>query len=201
MRIDNDIACDIFNSCKKNPFVATLASGQSAPGFLEFMGSNAVQTGKVKITFDFDNNPQESLVMDMYACDMDVNNTLEDYVVAPCTCNYCEPACKPNDLNAYPAFFDGFNWIVVLIVYISLIILSVIIFFIKKRWQTGDDDDEISFADDNDGNDKILGSLISSDNEGKERLINDSTGEQQISETFGKINGSSMDVSSGVRSH
>jgi len=31
------------------------------------MGSNAVQTGKVKIGFEFNNNPEESLVMDMYA--------------------------------------------------------------------------------------------------------------------------------------
>ncbi|CAI2371284.1 unnamed protein product [Moneuplotes crassus] len=51
MRMGNDVACGIFESCKKNPFVASLASGQSAPGFLEFMGSNAVQTGKIIIFF------------------------------------------------------------------------------------------------------------------------------------------------------
>lgn len=27
MRIGNDVACDLYKSCKKNPFVATLASG------------------------------------------------------------------------------------------------------------------------------------------------------------------------------
>lgn len=88
MRIDNDVACGIFESCKKNPFVATLASGQSAPGFLEFMGSNAVQTGKVKISFQFSSNPEESMIKDMYACDMEVGDKLEDYDVANCTCNY-----------------------------------------------------------------------------------------------------------------
>lgn len=52
-RVGNDVACDLFNSCVKNPYVASLASGQSAQGFLEFMGTNAVQTGRVKISFEY----------------------------------------------------------------------------------------------------------------------------------------------------
>ena len=51
MKVGDQNTWDLFNSCKKNPYVATLASGQSAVGFLEFMGSNAVQTGKVKIYY------------------------------------------------------------------------------------------------------------------------------------------------------
>jgi len=42
MRIGTEMSCEMFKSCKKNPFVATLASGQSAAGFLQFMGKNAV---------------------------------------------------------------------------------------------------------------------------------------------------------------
>ena len=42
MKVDNDVVCDLYNSCKKNPFVSNLASGQSAQAFLEFVGANAV---------------------------------------------------------------------------------------------------------------------------------------------------------------
>jgi hypothetical protein len=62
MYIGNDVACDLFNACKKNPFVATLASGQSAPGFMQFMGTNAVQTGKTDITFRYFNDPEASMI-------------------------------------------------------------------------------------------------------------------------------------------
>ena len=143
MRIGNDLAWDIFYSCKKNPYVATLASGQSAAGFLEFMGSNAVQTGKVKISFDFNPNEERSLIKEMYPCDRQVNGTIEGYDVEPCTWNYWEAACKPSAVKAYPAFFDGFDFVVVIIVYITLILLSVIIFFVKKRWVRQDPSDSI----------------------------------------------------------
>jgi hypothetical protein len=131
MRIGNDVACDIFKSCNKNPYVATLASGQSAAGFLEFMGTNAVQSGKTRISFTFEEDADRSYKDVMYPCDMEVNSTLDNYEVEPCTCNYCEPACKPNTVKAYPGFFDGFNYVVVSIVYAALIILSIIIYFIK----------------------------------------------------------------------
>ena len=148
MRISNDLACDIFYSCKKNPYVATLASGQSAAGFLEFMGSNAVQTGKVKISFDFTSDPDRSLIKEMYPWDKQVNGTIENYEVEPWTCNYCEAAWKPSAVKAYPAFFDGFDFVVVIIVYITLILLSVIIYFVKKRWMKSDPSDSILISHD-----------------------------------------------------
>ena len=151
MRVGNMIACDLYESCKKNPYVATLASGQSAIGFLEFMGSNAVQTGKVKISFSYENDEERALLKEMYPCDMNVNGTLDDYPVAPCTCNYCETSCKPSTIQAYPAFFDGFNLAVVAIVYACLIILSVIIHFVKKKWMNNPSDEGSSSTLDGEG--------------------------------------------------
>jgi hypothetical protein len=72
MRIGSQMTCDLFNSCKKNPFVATLASGQSAAGFLKFMGQNAVQTGKTIVNFEFSNDPDESMVDEMFPCDLEL---------------------------------------------------------------------------------------------------------------------------------
>lgn len=195
MRISNDMACDIYKSCNKNPYVASLASGQSAAGFLEFMGSNAVQSGKVKISFDFDTDPEQTLFLDMYACDMEVNETLEGYVVEPCGCNYCEPACRPNDANAYPSFFDGFNVVVVVIVYVSLIVLSVIIYFIKKRWQSTEEEEEMSFADEKDFDSNSQARADSTENledDGSRRLLEDVSEDPDMSNSFGKINKSSV---------
>ena len=186
MRIGNEVACDIFNSCVKNPYVATLASGQSAPGFLEFMGSNAVQTGKVKISFDFVQDEERSYIEDMYACDKDVNGTLDGYEVEPCTCNYCETACKPSNASAYPAFFDGFDLAVVLIVYAALIVLSVIIFFLKKKYSN--EKDEASYSEEISGDDPFKSSMQKS----KQRLINDSVTLSGGSNSKARINKSSV---------
>lgn len=200
MRVASDLACDIFNSCNKNPYVATLASGQSAPGFLEFMGSNAVQTGKTKISFQFTPDPAESLVKEMYACNMEVGDTLEGYPVSACGCNYCETACKPSNSQAFPSFFDGFNIIIVSIVYVCLIILSVIIHFVKKKWHSGEDEEEITIVvDDDDRADGSAGGFNdTTENDPKRKLLHDAS-EDKESESFGKINKSSYVMSDNLR--
>lgn len=192
MRIGNDVACDIFYSCNKNPYVATLASGQSAAGFLEFMGSNAVQSGKVKVSFKFDNDDEKSMIDSMYPCNKEVNGTLEGYYVEPCTCNYCEPACKPNEGNAFPSFFDGFNVAVVAIVYAALIVLSVIIYFIKKKWQKpSEEDDEPSLVleDKDDDTEEIY---ASPKNGARQNLLNEVDNSHNSSNSMGRINKSSV---------
>lgn len=114
MVIGNGVACDLFNACKKNPFVATLASGQSAPGFMQFMGTNAVQTGKTDITFRYSNDEESSMITKMYACDTKVDETLPDDIKAynptECTCSFCEESCKPLTNIKFPTFMDGFKW-------------------------------------------------------------------------------------------
>lgn len=191
MTVGNMVPCDLYESCKKNPYVTSLASGQSAIGFLEFMGSNAVQTGRTKIGFDFSTDPDRSLILDMYACDMEVSGILDGYQVEQCTCNYCESACKPSNANAYPGFFDGFNFVIVVIVYVSLVVLSVIIYFAKQKWaqdhsEDSDDEDTTNnscyYAEDSQ-------SIVSSKNKEKLLLkINDSN----YDSSKGKLNNSSL---------
>lgn len=187
MRIGNEVACDIFNSCVKNPYVATLASGQSAPGFIEFMGSNAVQTGKVKISFDYSQDEETSYIDQMYPCDMAINSTvLDGYYVEPCTCNYCETACKANVANAYPLFFDGFDVAVVVIVYVALIILSVIIYFLKKRCAS--EKGEVSDTEENSASNVFEPSLDQS----KQKLLNHSGDYSNSNDSKVRINKSSI---------
>lgn len=187
VRVESDVACGLYNSCKKNPFVSQLASGQSAVGFLEFMGANAVQTGLVKISFDFTDDPDNTLFMDMYPCDKDVDGILDGYEVEKCTCNYCEEACTVVEGNAFPGFFDGFNILIVVIVYVGLIILSVIIYFVKK-WRSGTTEEE-SFeeTDDFDGRNLLNGSKDTNP------LLEKS--DPGYNNSFGKINKSSVQQS------
>ena len=69
-RMGSDAACDLYNACKKNPFVASLASGQSAPGFLQFMGTNSRETGKTNIRFEYCNDEDRCMTEQMYPCDL-----------------------------------------------------------------------------------------------------------------------------------
>lgn len=167
------------------------------------MGSNAVQTGRVKISFKFDNNPEQSLVINMHPCDMEVKDTLDGYPVKSCGCNYCEPACRPVDTHAFPAFFDGFNIIVVSIVYACLIVISVIIYFVKRKWQSGEDDDEISNdADDNENmNGKLLDSYDIKDEDSRRKNISNgkSIRKEDSTDSYGPINKSSLVVSMDIK--
>ena len=121
----------------------------------------------------------------MYACDKDVNGTIDGYEVQPCTCNYCEAACKPNEANAYPGFFDGFDYVVVIIVYVALIVLSVIIYFVKKRLNKGDSEisDSYEVSEDED---------MSRNNGSKQRLISSDSNGEGMTNSKAKINKSSV---------
>jgi len=52
------------------------------------MGSESVQSGKVKIGFEYTNDPKNTLFLDMYPCDLQVDDILDGYPVKNCTCNY-----------------------------------------------------------------------------------------------------------------
>ena len=86
-RLYGDVACDLFNSCKKNPFVASLASGQSAPGFLQFMGTNSRETGKTNIRFEYCTDENSCMHETMFPCDLKIDNEnplpkeLQGYIV------------------------------------------------------------------------------------------------------------------------
>ena len=56
-----EVACDLYNACKKNSFIASLAQGSSAVGFLDFMGSNAVETGLTLINMNYKDDPDKAM--------------------------------------------------------------------------------------------------------------------------------------------
>ena len=65
---------------------------------------------------------------------MPTNGTLHKYDgLSNCTCTYCEQQCNVASAPPFPAFMDGFDWVVVVAVYAGLIVLSIAIVFIKYK--------------------------------------------------------------------
>ena len=65
----------------------------------------------------------------MYSCATRVypNGTFDGYAnLRNCTCSFCDDACEAPKVNADIGFFDGFDGILVGIVYGVLIALSII---------------------------------------------------------------------------
>lgn len=59
--VHTDTACAIYNSCKRNPFVASVSAMGSPAGFLNFQGHNALDNAHQYISMNFSNNMNDSL--------------------------------------------------------------------------------------------------------------------------------------------
>ena len=61
LTVESSTACDLFNSCKRVPFVSSVSAMSSPAGFLTFQGHNAVYDGHQYIEIDFSYNKSNSL--------------------------------------------------------------------------------------------------------------------------------------------
>ena len=63
------------------------------------------------------------------------NGSLNNYTkVGNCSCAACDRACPPPPVNATIGFFDGFNVLLVVIVYLSLAVFSIIYQVIRRKF-------------------------------------------------------------------
>lgn len=108
--MQNDYACDLFNSCKKVSLIAE--SGiESSIAFLDFLGVNGQNQSYTIITFDLNDEP-ESFESYAYPCDYQVpwnDTTVYGYNATNTTCTYCDAACEAPPVNGEIGFLDGFN--------------------------------------------------------------------------------------------
>lgn len=131
--VNPQVSCDLWESCKKVPFASQVAT--SADAFLYFQGINAKTTGKTYINIDL-KEEQNAIYTESVKCETRVpeKGIVHGYQnVGNCTCTYCEQLCNVAKAPPFPAFFDGFNWIVVVAVYGGLIVLSLIIILVKYK--------------------------------------------------------------------
>lgn len=81
------------------------------------------------ISFNFSDNPDDSLNDNVYPCDFKVpeNGTFQGYEdLKNCTCTYCDLACSPTTISSAIGFFDGFDTGIVTLVYIYLILFTIV---------------------------------------------------------------------------
>ena len=77
--------CDLYDSCKKSPYVQQVSAMQSSHGFLQFQGANSVDMGQVDISFHFVNSPP-ALDLTALPCSNQAPEAY-GYPTKPCSCN------------------------------------------------------------------------------------------------------------------
>lgn len=135
--IDPLYACSVFQSCEKVSIVAQ-ASLQSSIAFLDFMGFNGKEQSHMIMGFNFSSDPNATMSTEVYPCNFKVpaNGNFTGYTkVGNCSCASCDQACPAPPVDAFIGFFDGFNGVLVAIVYGGLIAFSVVFQVIKRKLQ------------------------------------------------------------------
>ena len=84
--ITEDVACSLYESCKKCPYTTQVSAMQSAHGFAQFQGFNAISYGKTWITFKFYNTTEYALDIEMEKCNAN-KTSIWGYESVPCSCN------------------------------------------------------------------------------------------------------------------
>lgn len=137
-----DSVCELFRSCNKVPETMMMAS--NGQGFIQFQGDQAVDRGGVKMNLLFTDKEKDGLkplVFDVHPCNSSFpNNTVKGYTnLTKCACSYCAKSCGFRS-QAYvaPPYFEGFNWLLVLVVYLVISAIVVVMYFVfrRKRQQT-----------------------------------------------------------------
>ena len=131
--VTNNLACQLYQSCKKCPYVTQVSAMQSPKGFLEFQGFHGMTIGRTWTTFYFSDNPADSpLDLNFTSCDKDITE-LYGYKIKPCTCNNCEFVCKPLYISG-SSTLHGLDWTLIGIAYLVLVIFSGILFIGRFFW-------------------------------------------------------------------
>jgi cbb3-type cytochrome oxidase subunit 3 len=129
--VTNNLACQIYQSCKKCPYVTEVSAMQSPDGFLEFQGYEGIPIGLLWTTFYFDDGPS-SLDLEFLDCSANVSNAY-GYDVQPCSCNNCELECAANYNIPSPSTLNGLDWTLVGAFYLALLIVSMVVLFIQFK--------------------------------------------------------------------
>ncbi|CAG9321140.1 unnamed protein product [Blepharisma stoltei] len=131
--VTNSLACEIYQSCQKCPYVTQVSAMQSPEGFLQFQGYEGISIGLVWTTFQFSDGP-EALDLTFFPCNSNVTSVW-GYPIQPCTCNTCLNSCAASYYVSSPTTLEGLDWPVVGIAYLVILGVSMIIFFSKFAWK------------------------------------------------------------------
>jgi hypothetical protein len=93
----------------------------------------------------------------VYPCNYSVpeNRTIKNYTVkANCSCAFCDSACPAPSVDGTINFFDGFDGILVAIVYGALVLFSIVYnlvryFFFNKRGDNSEEEEPLNIDENN----------------------------------------------------
>eukprot|EP00828_Plagiopyla_frontata_P009224 TRINITY_DN14744_c0_g1_i2.p2 TRINITY_DN14744_c0_g1~~TRINITY_DN14744_c0_g1_i2.p2 ORF type:complete len:260 (+),score=31.30 TRINITY_DN14744_c0_g1_i2:95-781(+) len=135
--MNSNTVCDLYNSCNKTQYVTQVAAMQTASGFINFQGSQAVTIGKALINVNYSTDPKKSLTLELLKC----NETFpsgEDPSGYPirraCTCNNCDLACTSvnmDTINTKISTMKGFNLSLILIIYIGVLLFGMLLIILR----------------------------------------------------------------------
>ena len=130
--LNEDMNCELFNSCKKTKFAAQVPAMSNAVGFMNFQGVNAYTKTAVYINILTDK--EKGLKYDIRPCEYKPEDKkvdgipIEDY----CTCNSCAQLCDYNLSSSTPVL-EGLSWTVVGCFY-GFVIVATILIFVSRNY-------------------------------------------------------------------
>ena len=108
---------------------------------MDFMGFNGKQQSHSVIQFELVDTP-DALNTYAYPCDTIIpqNGSFANFTgVGNCSCATCDLSCPAPPVDATIGFFDGFDGVLVAIVYGVLFVFSIVYTLIKQKFLNKDD--------------------------------------------------------------
>lgn len=108
---------------------------------MDFMGFNGKQQSHSVIQFELVRTP-DALDTFAYPCNTPIpqNGSFANFSgVGNCSCATCDLSCPAPPVDASIGFFDGFDWVLVAIVYGVLVVFSIVYTIIKEKFLNKDD--------------------------------------------------------------
>jgi len=146
--IETDYACELFQSCKQESFIA-VAGISSSIAFLDFLGVNGQNTSMTITTFNLTEGVEypQTLNGSAYPCDYAVHEDgiLNKYSdIKNSTCSFCAAVCEAPAVSSKIGLFDGFNGSLVLYTYIGFIGFTVLfqlaLYYAKQKNPVDDEE-------------------------------------------------------------
>ena len=139
--MDAQLGCDLFESCKRIPFVAAVSAMGTTAGFLRFQGANSAHNSHQIINIEFSYNKSESLYLEenngIQSCNYTTSReTVHSYEWKQnCSCNTCESSCHNESGFQYmdAPILEGFDYALVGGCWGGVIFLSISVRLCCKR--------------------------------------------------------------------